>query len=170
MARRGRRARHRLDLSLTADELEAYLQEQRSARVATVDPDGIPHVVPLWFVWTGGRVFLNSTLGNRTVENGLRTGRASAVIDDGETYDVLRGVVVTGTLERADDDPLVGDAERLWSVKYLGGGELPYRGWHNRVWLRLTPSRMASWDFRKIPEARARRATQRDVASDPGSA
>jgi nitroimidazol reductase NimA-like FMN-containing flavoprotein (pyridoxamine 5'-phosphate oxidase superfamily) len=147
----------RLDLSLTPEELEAYLREQRSARVATVGPDGIPHVVPLWFVWSAGRMFLNSTLGNRTVENALRTGRASAVIDDGESYDELRGVVVAGTLERADEDPGVPEAERLWSLKYLGGGELPYRSWRNRVWLRLIPERMSSWDFRKIPEARARR-------------
>jgi nitroimidazol reductase NimA-like FMN-containing flavoprotein (pyridoxamine 5'-phosphate oxidase superfamily) len=158
----------RLDLSLTPEEQEAYLLEQRSARVATVGPDGVPHVVPLWFVWRDGRMFLNSTLGNRTVENAARTGRASAVIDDGETYDELRGVVVTGTLERADGDPALPDVERLWSNRYLGGGELPYRAWRNRVWLRLIADRMASWDFRKIPEARARRDAGRDTA--PGDA
>jgi nitroimidazol reductase NimA-like FMN-containing flavoprotein (pyridoxamine 5'-phosphate oxidase superfamily) len=150
-----------LDLSLTAEELEAYLRDQRTVRVATVGPDGTPHVVPLWFVWHGGVMFLNSTLGNPTVENMLRAGRAAGVVDDGETYDVLRGAVVTGKTDRAEDDPRLPEVERAWSAKYLGGGELPYRRWRNRVWLRIVPERIASWDFRKIPEARARRDAAR---------
>ena len=150
----------KLDLSLTEDELEAFLTEQHTVRVATVGPDGAPHVVPLWFVWHDGALFLNSTLGNPTVENMARTGTASAVIDDGHTYDVLRGVVLTGPVERIDGSP-PPQVERTWSHKYLGGGELPYRQWKNRIWLRLVPQRIASWDFRKIPQARARRDERR---------
>lgn len=145
----------RLDLSLTDRELEAYLADQRTVRVATVGDDGLPHVVPLWFVWHGGALFLNSTMGNPTVENMLRSGTAAAVIDDGDSYDGLRGVVLTGRVERLGVEAPDG-AERLWSEKYMGGGELPYRRWRNRTWLRLDPERVASWDFRKIPQARAR--------------
>jgi nitroimidazol reductase NimA-like FMN-containing flavoprotein (pyridoxamine 5'-phosphate oxidase superfamily) len=150
----------KLDLSLTEEELEAFLGEQHTARVATVGPGGTPHVVPLWFVWHDGSLFLNSTLGNPTVENMARTGTASAVVDEGQTYDVLRGVVLTGRVERIDGDP-PPEVERAWSGKYLGGGELPYRRWKNRTWLRLKPERTASWDFRKIAEARARREERR---------
>jgi PPOX class probable F420-dependent enzyme len=151
----------RLDLSLTPEELEAYLRERRTVRVATVGPDGTPHVVPLWFVWLDGVMFLNSTLGNPTVQNLLRTSRAAGVVDDGESYDSLRGAVLTGVAERAEDDPRLPEVERSWSEKYLGGGELPYRRWRNRVWLRVVPERIVSWDFRKIPAARARRDATR---------
>ena len=151
----------KLDLSLTDDERDAYLGEGRTIRVATVDPDGVPHVVPLWFVWHDGTLFLNSTRGNPTVENMLRDGRAAGVVDDGDTYDTLRGVVITGRVEVAEDDPRLPEAERLWSDKYLGGNEPPYRRWRNRVWLRLVPHRVASWDFRRIPDAKARRDAER---------
>jgi nitroimidazol reductase NimA-like FMN-containing flavoprotein (pyridoxamine 5'-phosphate oxidase superfamily) len=147
----------RLDLSLTGDELERYLGEQRTCRVATVRPDGTPHVVPLWFVWHRGALYLNSTQGNPTVENLLRTGRASAVVDDGEAYDELRGAVLSGPAERADEDPLLEEVERRWSHKYLGGNPPPYRRWKDRLWLRLRPDDVASWDFRKIPVAKAKR-------------
>jgi nitroimidazol reductase NimA-like FMN-containing flavoprotein (pyridoxamine 5'-phosphate oxidase superfamily) len=152
----------RLDLSLTREELEGFLASQRTVRVATVGPEGTPHVVPLWFVWVQGTMYLNSTLGNPTVENMLRTGRASAVVDDGTAYDELRGVVLTGMVERADDDPRLPEADRLWSEKYMGGSPTPYRRWKDRVWLRLRPEQTASWDFRKIPEARARRDAERE--------
>jgi nitroimidazol reductase NimA-like FMN-containing flavoprotein (pyridoxamine 5'-phosphate oxidase superfamily) len=144
-----------LDLSLTNDEREAFLREQRTVRVATVERDGTPHVVPLWFVWHDGTLFLNSTRGNPTVENMLRTGSAAGVVDDGETYDVLRGVVITGRVTEAEEDPRLPEVERMWSAKYLGGKETPYRRWRNRLWLTLTPARTASWDFRKIAEAKA---------------
>ncbi|MGH2546358.1 MAG: pyridoxamine 5'-phosphate oxidase family protein [Actinomycetota bacterium] len=153
----------KLDLSMTDQEREAYLSEERTIRVATVGADGVPHVVPLWFVWHEGIVFLNSTRGNPTVENMLRYGRAAGVVDDGETYDSLRGVVVTGRVEVAEDDRRLPVAERAWSEKYLGGNEPPYRRWRGRVWLRLVPERIASWDFRKIPEARARREAARQA-------
>ena len=154
-----------LDLSLSVKELDAYLAERRAARVATVGPDGTPHVVPLWFVWHGGALFLNSTLGNPTVEHMLRTGTAAAVIDDGDEYEELRGVVLRGRVERLGDTA-PPDVERAWSNKYMGGGEVPYRRWRNRTWLRLTPVRTASWDFRKIPAAKARRDAARRREED----
>jgi nitroimidazol reductase NimA-like FMN-containing flavoprotein (pyridoxamine 5'-phosphate oxidase superfamily) len=153
----------KLDLSMTDQEREAYLSEERTIRVATAGADGVPHVVPLWFVWHEGIVFLNSTRGNPTVENMLRDGRAAGVVDDGATYDALRGVVITGRVEVAEDDRRLPVAERAWSEKYLGGNEPPYRRWRGRVWLRLVPERIASWDFRKIPEARARREAARQA-------
>jgi hypothetical protein len=91
----------------------------------------------------------------------LRSGRAAAVIDDGEEYEVLRGATITGRVEEAEDDPRLPRVEREWSEKYLGGEPVPYRRWRNRVWLRLVPERIASWDFRKIPEAKARHEAAR---------
>ncbi|MGH2661430.1 MAG: pyridoxamine 5'-phosphate oxidase family protein [Actinomycetota bacterium] len=151
----------KLDIDLTDEEIDAFLRERRTVRVATVGPDGTPHVVPLWYVWHEGSMFFNSTLGNPTVENLLREGQAAAVVDDGEEYEVLRGVVVTGTVTLAEDDPLLPEVERAQSKKYLGGNESPYKKWKRRRWFRLTPERIASWDFRKIPDALARRAAKR---------
>ena len=150
-----------LDLSLSEEERDVFLRSQRTARVATSDENGSPHVVPLWYVWHEGTLFLNSTLGNPTVDNMVRSGRAAAVIDDGDEYETLRGVTLSGRIEQAEEDPRLPRVERAWSEKYLGGDDVQYRRWRNRVWLRLVPERVASWDFRKIPEAKARRDASR---------
>jgi nitroimidazol reductase NimA-like FMN-containing flavoprotein (pyridoxamine 5'-phosphate oxidase superfamily) len=146
----------KLDISLDPDELEWYLRLERTVRLATVDPDGTPHVIPLWFVWADGTMFMNSTDGNVTVRNVQLNPRATGCIDDGTTYGDLRGVVVQGTVERAGDDPRLPDVEHLWSEKYLAGNPVPFAHWRNRVWLRMKPDRFASWDFRKIADARAK--------------
>jgi Pyridoxamine 5'-phosphate oxidase len=148
----------KLDLSLAPDELDGYLRSQSTLRLATINRDGTPHVVPLWFVWLDGTAFMNSTLGNRTLRNLNEDARATGCVDDGTTYDDLRGVLLHGPVERAGDDPRIPDVEHRWSEKYLSGNPVPFQQWKDRVWLRMTPARITSWDFRKIPEARAKAA------------
>jgi len=145
----------KLDLSLTAEELDAFLSSQRTVRLATADAGARPHVVPLWFVWVDGTLFMNSTLGNLTIRNLQANPRATGSIDDGAVYEELRGVLVNGPVEWADGDPRLEEVSRIWSEKYMGGSPLPYGRWRNRVWFRLRPERIASWDFRKIPAAKA---------------
>ena len=145
----------KLDLSLTSEELGPYLETQRTIRLATCGSEW-PHVVPLWFVWLDGTVFMNSTLGNVTIGNLKRDPRATGSVDDGESYDELRGVLIQGGVEWAGDDPRLDAVKEAWSRKYMGGNEVPYDRWRDRVWFRLAPTRLTSWDFRKIPEAKAR--------------
>ena len=148
----------RWDLSLTEAEVDAYLAVQRTIRLATCGEGGRPHVVPLWFVWLDRTVFMNSTRGNRTVRNLERNPVATGAVDDGGSYGELRGVVLSGPVERADGDPRVEEVRARWSAKYLGGRPVPYERWRNRQWLRMRPDRVVSWDFRKIPDRRAREA------------
>jgi nitroimidazol reductase NimA-like FMN-containing flavoprotein (pyridoxamine 5'-phosphate oxidase superfamily) len=143
------------DLSLTPDELDAYLRAQRTIRLATVGPGGVPHVIPLWFVWVDRLVFMNSTLGNVTVRNLQSNPVATGVVDDGELYDQLRGVIVHGPVGWRDEERM-GSVAEAWSTKYLGGNPVPFDRWKKREWFHLVPQRITSWDFRRIPEARAR--------------
>jgi nitroimidazol reductase NimA-like FMN-containing flavoprotein (pyridoxamine 5'-phosphate oxidase superfamily) len=153
----------KLDLSLSADEQEAFLVSQRTIRLATA-AGGRPQVVPLWYVWLDGALFLNSTLGNVTVRNLQRNPEASGVVDDGDSYEELRGVILRGRVEMADDDARVPEVKERWSTKYMGGNPVPYDRWRGRIWMRLTPEGITSWDFRKIPEARARARAAMEAA------
>jgi len=145
----------RLDISLTPDERDRFLATAWTARVATVGPGGDPHVVPLWFAWHDGALFVNTTRGNRTVRNAQHDPRAAATVDDGERYDELRGVVLHGRLEEAADYPRLAAVSDAFADKYFGGNRPHFEGWRNRFFLRLQPQRISSWDFRKIPEALA---------------
>jgi len=152
----------KLDIALTPEEVDWFLGEQRTVRLATAGPGG-PHVVPLWFVWLEGSMHMNSTLGNVTIVNLADDPRGAAVVDDGDGYDSLRGVVLHGSVtvgSGAVPASRVDAVASAWSVKYMGGGPLPYDRWRGRLWLRLDPDHVSSWDFRKIPAARAQRDAQ----------
>jgi len=154
-----------LDLSLTPEELDRFLEQQRTVRVATVDARGKPHVVPLWFVWIDGTLFVNTTRGNLSVRNLEANRAAAATVDDGETYDDLRGVVLRGRVEEADQDPRLPEVVEAFSRKYFGGNPPPFTSWRKRVFLKLQPERISSWDFRKMEEARAKRDAARGRSS-----
>ncbi|MGV9877588.1 pyridoxamine 5'-phosphate oxidase family protein, partial [Streptomyces cellulosae] len=57
--RRGRK------IMMTPGELDDFLTEQRTCRVATVSADGMPHVSTLWFVWDGVSMWLYSVVRSR---------------------------------------------------------------------------------------------------------
>jgi len=48
----------------------------------------------------------------------------------------------------APDDELAA-VELQFARKYVGGDEMVYDERH--AWLRVTPGKMNSWDFRKLP-------------------
>ncbi|MCI0634435.1 MAG: pyridoxamine 5'-phosphate oxidase family protein [Actinobacteria bacterium] len=79
------------------------LEEAVIVRVATVMPDGSPHVAPFWFHFDGERIYL-STLDNRTSRNIRRDGRVSVDVDLGSRFGELRQATIAGTA-RAYDPP-----------------------------------------------------------------
>jgi hypothetical protein len=107
---------------------------------------------------------MNSTRGNVTIRNLERNPVATGSIDDGDAYEELRGVLVHGEVEWADDDRRLGKVKAKWSAKYLAGAPVPYDRWKDRVWFRLVPKRITSWDFRKIPQAKAKVRAQSEGA------
>ncbi|MFJ4840128.1 pyridoxamine 5'-phosphate oxidase family protein [Streptomyces sp. NPDC088746] len=148
--RRGRR------IMMTDEERDAYLTRQRTCRVATVSPEGMPHIGALWFVWDGTSVWLYSLTRSRRWAQLRRDPRAAVVVDDGTEYGELRGVELSGEVSFVGEVPRAGrvcaelDApERLFASKYFGLDSMPYDDRH--AWLRLTPQAVRSWDFTKLP-------------------
>jgi len=146
----------RSQLRLTDEELHTFLTDSRTLRIATVDDDGVPHVVPLWYVWHEGAIWLNS-LATSARHGHLRDARPlGLVIDDGDRYEELRGVRMTGRPEIVgNDDPVRIQAYRLFARKYFNVDELPNQRSYETV--RIVPDEIASWDFRKIPSGRDRK-------------
>jgi hypothetical protein len=142
-------------IAMSKAELDEFLAEQRTCRVATVRGNGRPHVVPLWFVWDGTSLWLNSIVRSQRWTDLGRDPHVAIVVDAGERYDELRGVELHGSVVQVGDvprspapDPELSDAELRYARKYLGNDEFVSDGRH--AWLRLTPSKLVSWDFRKL--------------------
>ena len=148
--RRGRR------IAMTPDELDAFLIEQRTCRVATIGPDG-PHATPLWFVWHERCLWLYSITRSQRWVDLRRDPRISATVDTGHDFMELRGVELTGAVEVMGEVPRTGEpnpqleaVETRFFAKYFAAMDVFHDQRH--AWLRLAPAKISSWDFRKIAD------------------
>ena len=140
---------------MTGPELDEFLTVQRTCRVATVSPSG-PHVTPLWFVWDGSSLWLHSLSRSQRWTDLERDNRVAVVIDTGTEYAELRGAELRGRAVTVGEVPRTGEpdavltaVESVFSRKYFGTETMYYDARH--AWRRLTPDKITTWDFRKIP-------------------
>jgi Pyridoxamine 5'-phosphate oxidase len=151
----GRPQRRGRAVAMTPAEADGFLAAERTCRVATAGLHGRPHVVPLWFAWDGTSLWLSSVVRSQRWTDLIRDPRVAVVVDAGVDYTELRGVELSGAVVPVGDvprtatpDPLLAEPERLFAAKYTGGVAVPPDGRH--AWLRLTPEKLVSWDFRKL--------------------
>ena len=141
---------------MSATELDDFLATARTCRVASIGAAG-PHVMPLWFVWHERALWLHSITRSQRWTDLTKDPRVAVVIDGGDAYDELHGVELRGTVEivgevprtGAEDVPELTAVESAYARKYTGAETINYDGRH--AWLRLAPSKLVSWDFRKLP-------------------
>jgi nitroimidazol reductase NimA-like FMN-containing flavoprotein (pyridoxamine 5'-phosphate oxidase superfamily) len=148
---------------MTEDELEDFLQRERTVRLGTVSPGGEPHVAPLWFVWYEGAMYLNSLKRSRRGRDLSHGSRVAACVDAGHEYGELHGAVLYGTLAPIEDAELGARVRKLFGEKYWGGMDIPEVRSH--TWFALRPDEIVSWDFKKIPAGRDRRLETQEGAS-----
>ena len=145
----------RAGIVLTDDEIGDLLAGTRTATMATVGPDGQPHLVAMWFAVIDGDICFETKTKSQKAVNLRRDPRISVLVEDGATYEDLRGVSIEGRAELSDD------ADFLWSIgvnmweRYYG----PYTDeckplveamLNKRVAVRVKTERKRSWDHRKL--------------------
>lgn len=135
-------------------ELDSFLAEERTCRVATASSSG-PHLTPLWYLWDGTALWLTSLVRSQRWTDISRDPRVAILVDAGEAYGELRGAELRGVLEMVGEVPRTGapdteldETERLFARKYTGTDVMQHDGRH--AWLRMVPDQVTSWDFRKI--------------------
>ena len=148
-------------IRMTDDELRAFLDEQRIVQVATIGPNGRPHLMPLWYVVEDGEgdpVLRGWTFAkSQKAKNLERDPRATISIDDGVQYQDLRGVMMECDVEVERDPEAVVPYGMALFERYGPGGELApevremvLAQAQKRVGLRFVPTRVVTWDHRKL--------------------
>lgn len=93
-------------------DLLVRLEKEMDVWVATADADGLPCLVPLWFVWHGDCLWLATRPSTPTGRNLRDGGRARLAL--GDTQDV---VLVDGDAEMYAADEVPGAAAGAFAAK-----------------------------------------------------
>jgi PPOX class probable F420-dependent enzyme len=146
----------RAQIRLTSAEQAAFLDEQRVVVCATNGHRGWPHLMPLWYIVRGEELWGWTYAKSQKVRNLERDPRATLQVEDGESYEELRGVMIEAQTElhrdletvttlgtelmarygQTDPSPEIEAAVRAQAAK--------------RVAMRFRPERVTSWDHRKL--------------------
>lgn len=101
---------------------ETFVRWARVARLATVTPEGAPHVVPICPVLDEdtGRILIATEAGSAKVRNVLGEPRVALSFDDYlEDWDALRSVMVQGRARVIGAGPDWHKSRQLTYTKFL---------------------------------------------------
>jgi len=147
----------RSQITMSDDEVQEFLEQSRSMTMATVGKDGLPHLVAMWYGLIDGNIYFETKAKSQKAVNLRRDPRIVCSVEAGHSYDDLRGVSIEGTVTMIDDttsDEYWAAGVDIWE-RYQG----PYTDemkpfveimMNNRVVVRVEPTRVRSWDHRKL--------------------
>src|SRR3954465_4717793 len=92
---------------MSDDEIDAFLHERQSMSIATFNHDDTIHLVAMWYGFYQGNPSFETFTKSQKILNFRRDGRVSALVEDGEEYEKLRGVEIVGRGEVIDDKDIL---------------------------------------------------------------
>ena len=149
-------------VKMTGAEVAEFLTESKKVQVATVNPDGSPHLTTLFYVVEDGRIAFWTYGRSQKIKNLERDPRITCLVETGDDYFELRGVSVSGTAEIVTDEARIREIGTAVASRMVDGADLGDLGRDEverqvkkRVGVVVVPSRTASWDHRKMLAAAA---------------
>jgi PPOX class probable F420-dependent enzyme len=150
----------RLDISMTAEEVRDFLSVPHTAVLSTMGKGGWPHLAGMWFVPDEDEILMWTYAKSQKAVNLRRDPRCALLVERGDSYTQLRGVLVRGEVRMIEDhDGIIRIGTALaerYSVPATGEAATRpaeveiERQSAKRVGLVLPLRRIVSWDHSKL--------------------
>lgn len=124
-------------------------------QVATIGAGGQPHLVAMWYGFLEGAPAFWTYARSQKAVNLRRDPRLTCLVEDGDTYDTLRGVELVGRGRIFEDQDTVQAVGRSVQQRYVGPLDAEAeaamaRSAAKRLAVRVEVDRVVSWDHRKL--------------------
>ena len=151
----GHGVNQRAMIKMTEKEVDAFLHERRPVTLCSINHDGSIHAVAMWYGYLEGCLAFETKAKSQKVQNLRRNPRITAMAEDGDYYEELRGVELVGRAE------IVEEPDRMWvlGVDLFERYYAPYTEelrpfietmLNKRVVIKVNVERVVSWDHRKL--------------------
>jgi nitroimidazol reductase NimA-like FMN-containing flavoprotein (pyridoxamine 5'-phosphate oxidase superfamily) len=151
--------KQRDQVAMTDAQAQELLAAQRKVQLATNGPDGYPHLVTMYYVLMDGLITFWTYRSSQKALNLGRDPRISALVETGEQYFDLRGVLVQGTARLIDDPAAVAEIGRQITLALADSpagadsqdlADYVARAARKRVGYAVEPIRTITWDHAKL--------------------
>lgn len=142
-------------IRMSEEEIHAFLQEQRILQVATINRDGWPHLVAMWYVLVNDQIAFWTYAKSQKAVNLRRDARLTCLVEAGERYEELRGVQIKGqAIISADQETVQRIGTAIWE-RYTGPlndstRQMVIAQAAKREIIFVKPIEIVSWDHRKL--------------------
>jgi general stress protein 26 len=150
-------ANRRSQITMTDEEVDAFLESQRILNVATIGPSGHPHLVAMWYALVNGKLQFWTFAKSQKIINLRRDPKMTGLVERGESYSELKGVELVGTGRIVEDFDQILNLGKAVAVRYNGPeaadeAVLPFieAQARKRLVVEFEVERVVSWDHSKI--------------------
>jgi general stress protein 26 len=151
--------KQRDQVAMTCAEVTEMLAANRKVQLATNGADGFPHLVTMYYVMIDGQITFWTYRRSQKALNLDRDPRISCLVETGEEYFDLRGVLVQGTARRISSPAVIAEIGRTITA-VIGGGmagadseavtDYVENAARKRFGYAVQPSKVISWDHAKL--------------------
>ena len=124
--------------------------------LCTIGKDGYPHVVAMSYMAKDGLIYMSSFKKAQKVVNAKRNPKVAVMVESGDAYSELKGVLIRGECE------VIDEPEKVWQIMkevrdFQGTTVTPTEDAalkeraKKRAVLKITPVKTSSWDHTKLP-------------------
>lgn len=141
---------------MTDNEVSSLVGEQRKLQLGTINPDGTPHLVTMFYGMVDDKIAFWTYRSSQKIRNIERDPRVTCLVETGVEYFELRGVLIYGTatmLTDQNDVRYVGAQvlrRMMEDVEDDAVAALVEASATKRYAVVVEPVRVASWDHRKM--------------------
>lgn len=142
-------------VAMAPEAAAAFLEASRKVQLATINRDGTPHLVTMYYVMLNGQITFWTYRPSQKARNMARDPRIACLVETGNEYFDLRGVQVQGVVRTVEDQAgVLAIGRRIAGVTLnlhegLADDYVEHTA-RKRLGYVVEPARVVSWDHSKL--------------------
>lgn len=145
-----------MSIVMSSQEIDDFLSDGHTARIATVKPDNSPHVTPVWYLWENKQLLMTIPKDSVKARNIGQNNKVAVTIDTDKAP--IKAVIIEGIakIEKLGDE-IERKIDRRMAAKYVKTEYLDeYMKWAGAqgieyIYIKIFPEKIVSWDSSKDP-------------------
>ncbi len=126
-----------------------FLKEQKILRLATVDRKGNPHLVPVWYNYTGVKFYIGTNTKTKKAKNIQKNNKVCFCVDDG-VWSPIHGVMGNGKARLIMQEGTVKKIAKKILLRYfknLNNKSAKQLLDDTNCIIEIIPSKITAWEY-----------------------